>query len=357
MSIKTFMGANTPWGFSSLFDELHNPYKDERLYIIKGGAGTGKSSLMKKIAKSAEEAGYETEKVYCSSDPQSLDGLIIPELDFSIADGTAPHVIEPRFPGASENIINMGQFWNEKELFEKRKEIKALSVENSMYHRSSERLLFSAGTLKGEISRLFASKINKEKIESYAVRFASRETPKKKNSPPGKKKRRYLSAITPKGKIFFDETVETLCSRIIAVRDDYGEVGSFLCERIGELAVKNGYEVIFCLCPMKKGVSEHIIIPEIALGIITVNACHEINLSADRVIHAERFLTASIQKENKNKLLWSRTISEELIDEAVLYLKKAKQTHDRLEKLYIESMDFEKVNAFEKKFISRLIQK
>ena len=162
---------------------------------------------------------------------------------------------------------------------------------------------------------------------------------------------------TPKGKIFFDETVETLCSRIIAVRDDYGEVGSFLCERIGELAVKNGYEVIFCLCPMKKGVSEHIIIPEIALGLITVNACHEINLSADRVIHAERFLTASIQKENKNKLLWSRTISEELIDEAVLYLKKAKQTHDRLEKLYIESMDFEKVNAFEEEFISRLIQK
>lgn len=354
MQIKTFLGANTPYGFSSLFDELYNPYKDGKFYIIKGGPGTGKSSLMKKLADAAEAKGLSTERIYCSSDPDSLDGVMLPSLSLSVADATAPHVVEPRFHGAGEYIINMGQFWNEDELFAKRGEIKALSVENSMYHRSSESCLVSAGGIRKSGAAVYFSKINKEKINSYAVRFAARETPKKKNSPPGIKKRRFLSAITPRGKIFFSETFSALCSRLIAVEDEFGEISSLLCERIGELAAKNGYEVIFCLCPMKKGITEHLIIPEIGTGIVTVNSFHGAELKFDRVIHTERFLFSSVS-ESRNKLLFCKKLSHQLIDEAVFYLRKAKETHDRLEKLYIDSMDFQRADRFTRELTERLL--
>ena len=49
----------------------------------------------------------------CSSDNNSLDGIVIPKLKIAILDGTA-HVVDPVFPGVVDEIINLGQFWDEK---------------------------------------------------------------------------------------------------------------------------------------------------------------------------------------------------------------------------------------------------
>ena len=72
------------------------------------------STLMKKVAHKAEEMGYETELIYFSSDPESLDGVIVKDLNISVIDGTSPHTLEPKFPGAVENIINTGDFMGTK---------------------------------------------------------------------------------------------------------------------------------------------------------------------------------------------------------------------------------------------------
>ena len=53
MSETYFLGSSTAQGFRTTFD---NVIKDEGIftYILKGGAGTGKSSLMKKAANEFE---------------------------------------------------------------------------------------------------------------------------------------------------------------------------------------------------------------------------------------------------------------------------------------------------------------
>ena len=94
-----FLAANSAQGFFSLFNELYEPDEGWKAYIIKGGPGTGKSGLMRKIAQAAEDRGYTVERIICSSDPDSLDAVIIPEKKICFADGTAPHVMEARYPG------------------------------------------------------------------------------------------------------------------------------------------------------------------------------------------------------------------------------------------------------------------
>lgn len=89
---KYFLGANTPSGFVSRFDHLYDPDDGWFAYILKGGPGTGKSTLMKRAAKEACSAQIKTELIYCSSDPHSLDAVIFPEIKVCIVDGTAPHV-------------------------------------------------------------------------------------------------------------------------------------------------------------------------------------------------------------------------------------------------------------------------
>ena len=71
-----FGAANTSRGFENYFPNIFNPKKFDRIYIIKGGPGSGKSTIMKKIAKAAVQKGYEPILYRCSSDVQSLDGII-----------------------------------------------------------------------------------------------------------------------------------------------------------------------------------------------------------------------------------------------------------------------------------------
>jgi len=90
-NLRFFLGANTPQGFVSRFEQLADAEDGWREYVIKGGPGSGKSTMMKKIIAALEEECPDIEIIHCSSDVDSVDAVIVPERRFSIADGTPPH--------------------------------------------------------------------------------------------------------------------------------------------------------------------------------------------------------------------------------------------------------------------------
>lgn len=348
----SFLGANTPKGFVSFFDELYNPYNDTDAYIIKGGPGTGKSSFMKSLAAEFEKRGFFTERVYCSSDPSSLDALIVPERGFSVCDGTAPHVMEPRFPGVSENIINLGQFWSTEKLRKNSSDIKRLFFENSLCHRRSSKYLAAAGSIDAQSRMLTEKYIRYDKIDSFCCRFIHRELKGGKKGSVGEKRRRFISAITPKGNLMLADTVTSLCPRVIGIDDRQGVVSSLITGRIGEGAIKNGLDAVFCHCPMKPEESEHLLIPEKGLAIIRINGAAG-EIPCDRIIHTDRFMHEGF-KEVRASLRFNEKLKQELINESIRSLKKAKAIHDELEAFYIDAMDFDSLDRYFQDFISKL---
>ena len=94
-SIQYFLGANSPTGFYSLYDQLLPPEQASAIYILKGGPGCGKSTLMRRVAALAQEAGEPVEYILCSGDPDSLDAILLPGKKAALVVGTAPHVIAP----------------------------------------------------------------------------------------------------------------------------------------------------------------------------------------------------------------------------------------------------------------------
>ena len=151
---RYFAASNSCLGFRNYYGDLFTDTRTDRLYIIKGGSGTGKSHLMRQIAQAAHARGYAVDYYHCSSDPSSLDGVLIIGKDecFGIVDGTSPHTVEPTVPGARENIIDLGQFWDQSLLFKQKNEIMALSSKKSSAYRpprpsgrqSKKRLIWSA---------------------------------------------------------------------------------------------------------------------------------------------------------------------------------------------------------------------
>jgi len=87
-----FPGGNTSKGFYSFYNYIISQDEAERIFIIKGGPGVGKSTFMRKIGIEMAELGFDVEFMHCSSDNGSLDGVVIPRAGIALIDGTAPHV-------------------------------------------------------------------------------------------------------------------------------------------------------------------------------------------------------------------------------------------------------------------------
>lgn len=73
--------------------------------FIKGRPGTGKSTLLKKVAAAALRRGCDTEIYHCALDVGSLDLIAVRQLGFCLLDSTPPHEYFPMREG--DEIIDM----------------------------------------------------------------------------------------------------------------------------------------------------------------------------------------------------------------------------------------------------------
>ena len=95
---RYFPGANTGRGFIGHFEGIVPPWSEPHYtYVLKGGPGVGKSTLMKKCAAIARANGFTVEEFRCASDPESFDAVRIPQRRLVLLDGTAHH--RPRHAG------------------------------------------------------------------------------------------------------------------------------------------------------------------------------------------------------------------------------------------------------------------
>ena len=102
-----FPGGHTPVGFYSFYDQIMTGDSGWSIYIIKGGPGTGKSGIIKRLPKQPH-TGYNVELLKCSGDVHSLDGVIIPSLKVAIIDGTSPHIVDAALPGSGIILFPSG---------------------------------------------------------------------------------------------------------------------------------------------------------------------------------------------------------------------------------------------------------
>src|SRR5699024_11845420 len=100
--IDYYTCGNTAKGFYNLLES--NIQKLEDIYLLKGASGTGKSTMIKKLADVWRHKGYHIEQIHSPSDNDSLDGLIIPALQFGIFNAT---VLESNPPGEIGRYVNL----------------------------------------------------------------------------------------------------------------------------------------------------------------------------------------------------------------------------------------------------------
>ncbi len=336
--IEFYLGANSAAGFVSLFSELYNE-NSRNAVILKGGPGTGKSTLMKKIAAAAAERGDDTvEYIHCSSDPDSLDAVIFDDGKCCIADGTAPHTLDPKWPGAVDQIINLGDCWDKAKLVENKEKIVEICKRKTKLYEMAYKFIGTANIAMKENFSLIEPLIRKEKLQLMVDRLVESELPRV--GAEGKEKRRLLSGITPNGVFGYFDTVEALCRRVYVFEDEHG-IAPIAMARLRDAAVRMGYTVYGCYCPVEPLEKlEHLLIPSLSLGFVTANEWHRYEGESVKTVNMRNYLTTAELKNCRARLAFNNRSVKELLEEAVLKLSQAKELHGMLEKYYVDAMDF-----------------
>lgn len=350
--ISYFMGSNTPVGFISRFSQLVDPRIISTAYVLKAGPGTGKSSLMRRFADFFEQKGYEVHRIYCSSDIQSLDAVFVPKLAVAILDGTPPHVIEPAYPGAVEQVVSLFDSFDIDKLKAHREEIIACFKENKALHAKATLFISAAGSLLGDNLRTAQEYVNREKLSRFCEKTAAAEFGRKSAAKPGAEYDVFFSAITAQGVTFHGDTLHRFCKRAYLFEDRYGCVGGEILRSLRDSAVRAGHAVICGFCPTAPFEKmEQLVVPELQLGFFVANKFHTPEFSDQKVVHDRRFLDEQRLKEHRAKLRFNRRAAEELLKEASGFIADAKVNHDKLESYYTAAVNFEKTDEILEKLL------
>jgi hypothetical protein len=353
---RFFLGANSPAGFVSRFDNLYFPDEGWFAYILKGGPGTGKSTLMKRAARDAVNANIAAELIHCSSDPDSLDAVIFPEKRLCIVDGTAPHTLDPKYPGVADVIINLGDCWDTAALQQRSEEIIATSRRNSAMHLRSRRYLAAFGSLHNDTMRIAGESVCSDKVADTAASL-SKKLFGGKAKQRGKEQVRLLGAITPEGWVTLEETIALLCETIYFIEDEFDSVGGRFLGYLRDAALDAGFDVIASYSPIAPlSQLDALLVPECGVAFAVSNSWHPLNLiKPRRTIHARRFQNSEAFAGRKQRLSFNRKTERMLLTEAVASLHHAKCIHDTLEALYAQCMDYRQVDLIYEALILDII--
>lgn len=329
---KYFASANSTRGFVNYFPDVFGGCR--RLYVVLGGPGTGKSRFLRDVATRAREAEF----YYCSSDADSLDGVLIDGW-VGLIDGTAPHIWNFSSVGAFEQVVNLGEFWNPRLLSANRTEIDALSNEKSTCYREAYAFLSAIGAAERGIQERLEDALDGDKLR----RAASRLLRGVSGATKEKREIGLCSALGMKGEAHFDTYEGVKCP--FALSDSMGAAWVLLAE-IDRLCRARGISTRVAPSPLFPDRLE-------AVELTCAGISFFIG-EGENAVSIKKFFRADKMRDMRQVLRATRATQARLKDLALEALSRAAKAHFALEDIYSAAMDFEAKEQFTAEFCKKL---
>ncbi|MGE4272863.1 MAG: PRK06851 family protein [Desulfitobacterium sp.] len=350
---KMFPGGVTYLGFHSYYKYLADT-DATHIYIIKGGPGVGKSTFMKKIGEEMLKAGYDLEYHCCSSDNNSIDGIVVPELGIALLDGTSPHIVDPQTPGAVDEIINLGEYWDDSLIIPHKKDIIDCNKEISRCFQSAYFALKDAKNAMDEWEFYIQPHQNWQGINQLYLNLSREHYQASSGQGSGKIRRLFTWAHTPQGRTQYIDSLILGMQTLYLLTGQAGTGKSSFLTRMAEDARLLNYDVEIYHNALEPDKIDLLIIPELktALAVSSEHYPYTPEFSGAVVsLDFDHYLDRSSLKVYEEYMDDCRSRVEQSIQRAQTHSQRAKKLHDELERYYIPAMKFE---AIDKKLYSVL---
>ncbi len=323
-----FAGANTGVGFRTSYGEIASEECLERIYIIKGSAGCGKSTLMRKIAREAEGDGHSVICYLCGSDAHSLDCITL-DGRIALLDGTPPHSVDMIFPRAKSELFDLSRFLDSASLERECEPIVRHTNAKREAYAAAYRYLAAAERVEDGIITLARTMFDSGKARAFAERFVRKLVTRKAGR--GRVSHRYSHAVTMRGLSRAESARDGW--QTYTVRDSMRCV-PLLMEILSDRFAGAGCDVTLLHLPISNHVAG-IEVQDAKISIVT----HEAE-DAVGVINTARFVKEEEKAEVRGEIRLAASVESSCMEAAVECLASASRHHFALEEIYSSAMDF-----------------
>jgi hypothetical protein len=340
--INYYAGGNTAKGFYDLFES--NMQGLENIYLLKGGPATGKSTMMKKLADAWKKQGYTIERIHCSSDNDSLDGFIIPTLHFGIFDATAPHVLEPKAPGAIEQYVNLGVAWDKTKLKGNKDDIVELQSQISTSFKSAYDCFADGLHLHDYLEEIYINEMDFDKANQVTDELIQKILLDKTSFyGNGIVRHRFFGASTPEGVVDFIPSITEELTKRYFIKGRAGTGKSTLLKKVATNAEESGFDVEMYHCGFDPESIDMVVIRELGVCVFDSTDPHEYfpERQGDEIVDLyEQTITPGTDEKYESDITYYTKRYKQRMKDGITYLKEAKALHDQLEAIYIPAVDF-----------------
>lgn len=348
-AIHYFAGGNTAHGYYSLYES--NLAHLEKVFILKGGPGMGKSTLMKKIADEWLNHGVDVEFIHCSLDSNSIDGVIFPTLKSAIVDGTEPHIIEPTVPGVVEQYVNLGDAWKAEQLAAEKKEIISLLAERKKSFDEAYEAYATALAIHDEWEEIYIANMDFTKLNDVTDKLKRSFFGKITLNKEANVRHRFLGAATSSGAVDFVPNLTEGISKRYFLKGRPGSGKSTLLKKLASAAENRGFDVEIYHCGFDPNSLDMLIFRELGIAIFDSTAPHEYFPSREGDEIIDLYTTAILPGTDE---IYSEQIKDisgryrEMMNQGTACLATAKELHDKVESIYQKAIDFAVIEGLQK---------
>lgn len=351
-----FPGSNSADGFYSLFKYIIPINMANRIFYIKGGPGTGKSFLMKKVADLFKSEDYTLEYFHCSSDNESLDALNIKDLNIALIDGTSPHMQDPAYPGVLDEIINFGTSLDKNKLSSHKNEIIKVNKDISATFKRAFSYLNACKSIHDNWSYRNKEHINNKTLNSLKLELKDMIFKNYKDYSKFTPLNRHLfsTAFTPNGVISYIDTLYKGYENIYILKGEPGTCKNEMLTFIKDEASARDMTIEILHHPLIPNKIEHIILPEINTAVLTSNEINNkdfsgLQINTDALLNKDIYLYKDSIEQDKRNFYF-------ILNEALDILSTCKKLHDDLEEFYINNIDFNMVDNISNEVIEQILK-
>ncbi|AQS60112.1 PRK06851 family protein [Desulforamulus ferrireducens] len=364
---KVFPGGNTAQGFFSYYQYMIEP-NATRIFCIKGGPGVGKSTFMRYIGEQMVERGYDIEHHCCSSDNGSLDGVVIPAIKVALLDGTAPHVVDPKNPGAVDEIIHLGDYWQEDKLRANKEAILKSNRRVGRLFKIAYHQLAEAKTIKDELDSYYAEAINMGGVHGIIHNIAEdiledvMEDGQLQFATEPKDRHLFATAFTPQGQTHHLETILADLEKLYFITGEASAIGSQVVGTLAKAMHIHGLDTEVYHCAFEPTAVDLVIMPALKIGImkdipgIDFKLQDISGLRKIKIRDLNQYLDQSVLAVYDKEIKCARERLHSALCRAIGYIAAAKAEHDIMEQYYIPAMDFEAINAKRGEILARILK-
>ncbi|MDO9573528.1 MAG: hypothetical protein Q7I94_00940 [Candidatus Contubernalis sp.] len=357
-----FLGSNTCRGFYSRHQQLFKKGYN-RFFIIKGGPGTGKSTLFRNICQGLVKEGYSVELYCCASDNRSLDGLSVPSLGVVMVDGTYPHVIDPELPGVRDEIINLGSYWNEEILKNNYSEIQDHRMEISTSFDIAYRYLREAKIAYEQWQFFITRCLNLEKAIKSQNDFVMEIFDEVRTMEKVSKEQRLLaSAITPEGPVNKYHLILQDIENFYLLLGEPGTGKSTLLQNIYLMAQRKGLDIEAYHCGFDPKRLDALVLPELNTAVIKHCYPHNFCLSDIKKVNKVSTYDLSLYLNQEKVRKFDLEIKDtrerywDLVKLAVKNIDRARISHGKLEKYYSAAQNFSELDQLADQLLQKTLR-